>query len=328
MLELIPHLLEHAFEDTIYLVPFLLVTYFLLEALEHKAGNRTEELVQKAGKLGPAVAAVLGAIPQCGFSAAGAALFSSRAITLGTLFAVLLSTSDEMLPLFIAEQVDWHVMAGIVGVKVAIGMIMGFAIDGVLRFRLHLAQTKATQEHNHEHARFCNCKHEHAEDHAFGPDHCHNPSCHCASAHTGWTEIAVSAVKHTLEVSIIVFLISLALVAVMEVAGEEAVATFLASNPGLAIFGSALVGLIPNCGASGTLMACWARAPCFLACWCLQEWVSWCSSAKIVASGKTWQSSLDCMPRALHGGSCSKRWASPLCSCYSPALSHSRISGS
>ena len=196
------------------------------------------------------MAAVLGAIPQCGFSAAGAALFSSRAITLGTLFAVLLSTSDEMLPLFIAEQVDWHVMAGIVGVKVAIGMIMGFAIDGVLRFRLHLAQTKATQEHNHEHARFCNCKHEHAEDHAFGPDYCHNPSCHCASAHTGWTEIAVSAVKHTLEVSIIVFLISLALVAVMEVAGEEAVATFLASNPGLAIFGSALVGLIPNCGAS------------------------------------------------------------------------------
>lgn len=142
MLELIPHLLEHAFEDTIYLVPFLLVTYFLLEALEHKAGNRTEELVQKAGRLGPAVAAVLGAIPQCGFSAAGAALFSSRAITLGTLFAVLLSTSDEMLPLFIAEQVDWHVMAGIVGVKVAIGMIMGFAIDGVLRFRLHLAKPK------------------------------------------------------------------------------------------------------------------------------------------------------------------------------------------
>lgn len=125
MLELVPHLLEHAFEDTIYLVPFLLVTYFLLEALEHKAGNRTEELVQKAGKLGPAVAAVLGAVPQCGFSAAGAALFSSRAITLGTLFAVLLSTSDEMLPLFIAEQVDWRVMASIVGVKVVIGMIMG-----------------------------------------------------------------------------------------------------------------------------------------------------------------------------------------------------------
>ena len=163
---------------------------------------------------------------------------------------MLLSTSDEMLPLFIAEQVDWRVMASIVGVKVIIGMIMGFAIDGVLRLRLHLAQTKATQEHAHEHAHSCNCEHDHIEEHAFGPDHCHNPSCHCASTHTGWTEITISAVKHTLEVSIIVFLISLALVAIMEVAGEEAVATFLASNPGLAIFGSALVGLIPNCGAS------------------------------------------------------------------------------
>ena len=255
MFELIPHLLEHAFEDTIYLVPFLLVTYFLLEALEHKAGNRTEELVQKAGKLGPAVAAVLGEqcpVPMRRVGVKDVFGHSGPAWELLEQFGL---RSDAIIaavkePLFIAEQVDWHVMAGIVGVKVAIGMIMGFAIDGVLRFRLHLAQTKATQEHNHEHARFCNCKHEHAEDHAFGPDHCHNPSCHCASAHTGWTEIAVSAVKHTLEVSIIVFLISLALVAVMEVAGEEAVATFLASNPGLAIFGSALVGLIPNCGAS------------------------------------------------------------------------------
>ena len=250
MAELIPHLLEHAFEDTVYLVPFLLVTYFLLELLEHKAGNRTEELVQKAGRLGPAVAAILGAIPQCGFSAAGAALFSSRAITLGTLFAVLLSTSDEMLPLFIAEQVDWHVMAGILATKVAIGMIMGFAIDGVLRLRLRFVQEKAAEEHAHEHEHSCNCEHKHEEEHAFGPDHCHNPSCHCDAGHSGWGEIVASTGKHTLQVSAIVYLISLALVAVMEVAGEEAVATFLASNPSLAIFGSALVGLIPNCGAS------------------------------------------------------------------------------
>lgn len=250
MAELIPHLFEHAFEDTIYLVPFLLVTYFVLELLEHKAGNRTEELVQKAGRLGPAVAAVLGAVPQCGFSAAGAALFSSRAITLGTLFAVLLSTSDEMLPLFIAEQVDWQVMVGILATKVAIGMVMGFAIDGVLRLRLRFAQEKALEEHDHEHVHSCNCEHKHEEDHIFGPDHCHNPSCHCDTQHNGWGQIAVSAIKHTLQVSVIVYLISFVLVAIMEVAGEEAVGSFLASNPSLAIFGSALVGLIPNCGAS------------------------------------------------------------------------------
>ena len=251
MLELALDLLADALKDTLYLVPFLLVTYLLLEALEHKAGAHTERLVQKAGHFGPAVAAVLGAVPQCGFSAAGAALFSSRAITLGTLFAVFLSTSDEMLPLFIAEQVDGTVMIQIIAVKVVIGMIMGFAIDGILRLRLHFAQKVAVKQHEREHGHSCNCEHSHREEeHIFSPDHCHNPECHCTGEHSSWKDIAVSAVEHTLQVAAIVFLISLVLNGAMETAGEEAVSSFLSSNPGLAIFGSALVGLIPNCGAS------------------------------------------------------------------------------
>ena len=80
-MELLPHLLEHAFEDTIYLVPFLLATYILLELLEHKAGNKAAALVRKAGIAGPFVGSLLGAVPQCGFSAAGSALYASRAIT-------------------------------------------------------------------------------------------------------------------------------------------------------------------------------------------------------------------------------------------------------
>ena len=135
-MELLPHLLEHAFEDTIYLVPFLLATYILLELLEHKAGDKAAVLVRKAGIAGPFAGSLLGAVPQCGFSAAGSALYASRAITLGTLFAVFLSTSDEMLPLFIAEQVDPLIMLSIIGTKIAIGMIMGFAIDGALRLRV------------------------------------------------------------------------------------------------------------------------------------------------------------------------------------------------
>ena len=251
MLELALDLMADALKDTLYLVPFLLVTYLLLEALEHKAGAHTERLVQRAGHFGPAVAAILGAVPQCGFSAAGAALFSSRAITLGTLFAVFLSTSDEMLPLFIAEQVDGSVMLQIIGVKVVIGMVMGFAVDGVLRVRLHFAQQAAARHHELEHGHSCNCEHAHqGEEHVFGPDHCHNPECHCSEGHSSWKNIAVSALEHTLQVAAIVFLISLVLNGAMELAGEEAVSSFLSSNPGLAIFGSALVGLIPNCGAS------------------------------------------------------------------------------
>ena len=251
MEELVFDLLADAFKDTVYLVPFLFVTYLLLEALEHKAGNKTEELVQKAGRFGPAVAAVLGAVPQCGFSAAGSALFGSRAITLGTLFAVYLSTSDEMLPLFIAEQVDPSVMASIIGCKVLIGMAMGFGIDAVLRLRLRITQQRAAAEHEHAHGHSCNCEHAHTEQpHVFGDEHCHNPSCHCAEEGSSWGNVALCAVKHTLQVAVIVFLISLVLNAAMELAGEEAVTAFLSGNPGIAIFGSALVGLIPNCGAS------------------------------------------------------------------------------
>ncbi len=251
MEELILDLLADAFKDTVYLVPFLLVTYLLLESLEHKAGSKTEELVQKAGRFGPAVAAVLGAVPQCGFSAAGSALFGSRAITLGTLFAVYLSTSDEMLPLFIAEQVNPAIMLSIIGCKVAIGMVMGFAIDAVLRLRLKVTQQREAAEHEHAHGHSCNCEHEHTEQaHVFGDEHCHNPSCHCAEEGSSWGGIVACAAKHTLQVAIIVFLISLALNAVMELAGEDAVTEFLSGSPGIAIFGSALVGLIPNCGAS------------------------------------------------------------------------------
>ncbi|CDD76714.1 uncharacterized protein BN613_01524 [Cryptobacterium sp. CAG:338] len=323
-MELLPHLLEHAFEDTIYLVPFLLATYILLELLEHKAGNKAAVLVRKAGIAGPFVGSLLGAVPQCGFSAAGSALYASRAITLGTLFAVFLSTSEEMLPLFIAEQVDPLIMLSIIGTKIAIGMIMGFAIDGALRLRVrsevkheekrlrdlghgvscthtenreyeHEHDRQHESEHEHEHGHAHDHKHEHGLNHDHGHErkagfacshehsiscanshnnpvsctcphghhltgteleqpfshhHCHNPSCSVSEESSSWKDILISALKHTLQVTIIVYLISFALVAVMELAGEDAITNYLVTNPGIAIFGSALVGLIPNCGAS------------------------------------------------------------------------------
>ena len=96
---------QDAVIDTLYLIPFLLVTYLAMEWLEHKTGARTQEAIRGAGKAGPAIGALLGVVPQCGFSAAASTLYAGRVVTLGTLFAVYLSTSDEMLPIFIAEQV-------------------------------------------------------------------------------------------------------------------------------------------------------------------------------------------------------------------------------
>lgn len=218
------HILEHAFIDTIRLVPFLFVTYLAMEALEHKAGGKAEAAIRKAGSAGPAIGGLLGAFPQCGFSAVAATLYAGRVVTLGTLFAVFLSTSDEMLPIFIAEQVDPLVIAKILGAKVVIGMIMGFVVDAVMR----IARKQQSDT---------------PQIHAL----CEQEKCHCHDDEGG---ILKSSIKHTLQVTLFIFLITLALEALIEGVGEEVLAEFLAANPSLSVFASALVGLIPNCAAS------------------------------------------------------------------------------
>lgn len=133
MEHILAHVAEHSIADTLYLIPFLFVTYLAMEWLEHKTAGRTQEAIQRAGAAGPVAGAFLGVIPQCGFSAAAATLYAGRVITLGTVFAVFLSTSDEMLPIFLAEQVPAETIAKILGAKVVIGMVMGFIVDAALR---------------------------------------------------------------------------------------------------------------------------------------------------------------------------------------------------
>ena len=99
------HVLEHALEDSVKLIPFLFVTYLIMEYLEHKTSNKHKENMKKSGKWGPVVASLLGAFPQCGFSASATNLYVGRVITLGSLIAVYLSTSDEMIPVFLAENI-------------------------------------------------------------------------------------------------------------------------------------------------------------------------------------------------------------------------------
>lgn len=217
------HVLEHSVEDTLYIIPFLFVTYLAMEWLEHRTSGKAEAAIQRAGAAGPVVGALVGAVPQCGFSAAAATLYAGRVITLGTLFAVFLSTSDEMLPIFLAEQVPLDVILKILGAKIVIGMVMGFIVDAVLR----IARRIDSPLHIHD-----LCEHDH---------------CHC---HGGEGGILKSALKHTLQVTLFIFVITIVLNGILEVVGEDVLAEFLAANPALSIFGSALVGLVPNCAAS------------------------------------------------------------------------------
>ena len=257
------HVLEHSISDTLYLIPFLFVTYLAMEWLEHRTAGKTQEAIQRAGAAGPIAGAVLGAVPQCGFSAAAATLYAGRVITLGTVFAVFLSTSDEMLPIFLAEQVPLDTILKILGVKIVIGMVMGFIVDAVLRIaqrdkqnlrihelcerdQCHCTSDCATCENNpalvYEHHDDCasGCTHEHhRHDHAHDHDHSH-----------GWKGILKSTLIHTAQVTVVVFVITIVLNGVLEVVGEDALASFLGANPVLSVLASALVGLVPNCAAS------------------------------------------------------------------------------
>ena len=217
-------ILLDALIDTLRLVPFLFLTYWAMEALEHAAGDRSAQAVERAGRAGPAIGALLGAFPQCGFSAAAATLYAGRVVTLGTLVAVFLATSDEMLPILIAEQADAMLIVKLLGIKVAIGMIMGFAVDAVV----HVSRRLGTDQ---------------MRIHAL----CERDQCHCEDEEGS---VLISALRHTLQVSLFIFLITLVLDGAIELLGEDVLAAFLSANPLLSIGASAVVGLIPNCAAS------------------------------------------------------------------------------
>ena len=223
-MELVLDILLDALIDTAKLVPFLFVTYLAMEALERAAGEKTAEAVERAGHAGPFIGALLGAFPQCGFSAAAATLYAGRVVTLGTLIAVFLATSDEMLPIMIAEQVDPALILKILGIKVVVGMLAGFAIDAAA----YILRRNASGE---------------LQIHEL----CEADNCHCHDEEGG---IVRSAFNHTVQVTIFIFLISLALTAIVEVVGEATFSLFLVSNPELSVVASAIVGLIPNCAAS------------------------------------------------------------------------------
>ena len=215
--------------DTLKLVPFLFVTYWVMELIEHMASDKSRAAIERAGHAGPLVGAVLGALPQCGFSAAASTLYAGRVITVGTLIAVFLSTSDEMLPIFIAEQVDPIRIVQIIGLKALIGVIMGFVFDLIVRLTHHAGDGKPHID-----------------------ELCERDHCHCDDEEEHHSPLR-SAIHHTLQVTLFIFLISLVLGGAIEWVGEEAIASFMQVHPTLSVIAASVVGLIPNCGASVVL---------------------------------------------------------------------------
>ena len=211
------HSLRHTFFDTVSLLPFLFLTYLFMEFVEHMSEEKSEKLILKAGKLGPVFAGVLGALSQCAFSSAVASLYSGRIITLGTLFAVFLSTSDEMLPVMISNKLPISDILTIIAVKTAIGIILGLVIDLVVN------KKPSVESITHM---------------------CEEEGCHC---HDG---IVRSAFFHTLKVFGFIFAIAYLIEVLIGFVGEDFLAYVISPSPVVSNMICALVGLIPNCASS------------------------------------------------------------------------------
>lgn len=275
-MEMILDALLDAVLDTAKLIPFLFITYMGMEYLEHKAEKHTTGMLEKAGHFGPLIGAAVGILPQCGFSAAASSLFAGGVISVGTLIAVFLSTSDEMLPIFISEGVHPATMLRILAAKAILGLISGFLLDVFMRHGRH---TKAPEKHIHDLCvhEHCDCDddeeaeelhteaaHTHeanADDHTHrhvAEDH-HSHEHAAAHAHAGhhhhhhqkgFMGIAMPALHHTVQITGFIFFITLIITLLVEGIGAEAIGHFLSGKPIVGVFLAGVVGLIPNCAAS------------------------------------------------------------------------------
>ena len=209
-------------QETLLLLPFLFATYLVLEAVEAHAGGALERFLERSRSVGPLAGALAGAIPQCGVSAAAASFYAGGVVTVGTLLAVFLSTSDELIPVLLSSRVPAIVMAKIVALKVFAAIAVGFTVEGVLVFSRHLRRKVSIVELC-EHSR-CSCRH-----------------------HKG---IVMPALIHTLEIFFFIVLVSGLIELTLHWFGEDALETLRLNRPFVGEAFAGLLGLIPNCAVS------------------------------------------------------------------------------
>ncbi len=213
----------HGILDTLKIVLFLFAAYLIMEFIEHRASERLEASIKKAGAAGPLVGGAVGLIPQCGFSAMAANFYTGRVISLGTLVAVFLSASDEMLPVMLSGNIPPLSILKLLGYKLLVAVVVGFTVDITMKL-MHKRNTEISID-----------------------EICENDNCHCEKG------ILHSAIHHTLTVGGFVLLITLLIKALSFFVGEEAIASVMYDKPVIGHLIAAVLGLIPNCAVSVAL---------------------------------------------------------------------------
>ena len=214
--------------DGLKLLPFLFISYLIIEFIEHKASDKINKTLANSGKFGSVIGAILGCFPQCGFSGAAASLYSGRIITLGTLIAVFISTSDEAIPILISNPDNFFVILKILIIKILIAILFGSIIDFIINKRL---DKNKVEENRHGHLK----------------DMCSHSHCNCENENEG---ILKPALKHTLNIFGFILAISFVLNIVIWLIGEENLSYLLMHGSIFQPFIAGLIGLIPNCASS------------------------------------------------------------------------------
>lgn len=203
--------------DSLKLLPFLFVAFFIIELIEHKLDKKNKNLIAKNTKFGPTIGALLGLVPQCGFSVMATNLYVTRIISLGTLIAIYLSTSDEMIPILLADGSSFKTIALILSIKFIVGMLSGYLIDLFLR-----KQKKPKEDY----------------------EICENENCHCEKS------LLVSSLIHTFKILVFLIIITFILNVLFEYVGNNVLTSIFMKNSIFGPFLTSLIGLIPNCGSS------------------------------------------------------------------------------
>lgn len=226
--------MEHSLIDTLPMIPILIITFIVIEYMEHRFSSSLQEKVRNAGVLGPIIGALIGIIPQCGFSIMAVAFYSKRIISLGTMMAIFIATSDEAIPVLLSMDASRSSILPFIAAKIIIAVVFGYIIDMVVSRVNMRSETALTKEFEED-------------------------ACKCTDEKViKFTNVLVHSLERTLKVTIYIYILTFLLSLVIEYFGVDALAGSRFSNPYGQIVISSLIGLIPNCAISVGLVKLYA----------------------------------------------------------------------
>ncbi len=211
------HIAKHALLDSLKVLPFLFLAFLVMEFCEHHGSGKLTKTLTNAKGFGSVFGALLGLIPQCGFSVTAANLYAGGLISAGTLIAVFLSTSDEAFLILLSRPQGYKTVLILMAYKLIIAIASGLTADAL------------TKKHRHHKDVHDLCK-----------------SCGCSES----SGVLLPALKHTLKIFIFILICNLFLDGAVELIGEEAFSKLMLSGSFFQPVMASLIGLIPNCASS------------------------------------------------------------------------------